>query len=167
MIDVRGMRGTTEMAIVGGDIQIKTLPAVLALVVSSSADIGTVKERMGKAFDVLMRHVATTGARIAGPPFTQYQEPVEAQFAFAVCIPVAPGATSGQGVELEDLPAVEAASLLYSGPYDAMDASWHRLLAWVAENGRRPGGALREVYLNDPAQTAAADLLTELLVPID
>ena len=148
------------------DIQIKRLPGVLALVAHSSADAGTVKERMGEAFGVLMRHVGATGARIIGPPFTQYEEPVEARFAFAVCMPVAPGAVPGDGVELEEVPATEAASFLYTGPYDAMEGSWRGLLAWVAENDRQPGGPLREVYLNDPGQVAADDLLTELLVPL-
>jgi effector-binding domain-containing protein len=151
---------------VAADIQVKRLPAVLALVASSSADAGTVKERMGEAFGVLMQHVGTTGARIIGPPFTQYQEPVGAQFAFAVCMPVAPGAVPGDGVGVEELPAVEAASFLYTGPYDAMEASWRGLLAWVAENGRQLGGPLREVYLNDPTQVAESDLLTEMLVPL-
>lgn len=148
------------------DIEIKTLPGVLALVARSSANAGTVKERMGEAFGLLMGHVGATGAQIIGPPFTQYEEPVEAQFSFAVCMPVAPGAVPGEGVELEEMPAVEAASLLYTGPYDAMEGSWRSLLAWVTENDRQPGGPLREVYLNDPGTVAADALLTELLVPL-
>lgn len=148
------------------DIQIKSLPGVLALVAHSSADAGTVKERMGEAFGVLMRHAGATGARFAGPPFTQYEEPVEGEFAFAVCMPVAPGAVPGDGVELEKMPAAEGATLLYKGPYDGMEASWRELLAWVTENDRQPGGPLREVYLNDPGQVAESELLTEMVVPL-
>lgn len=148
------------------DIQIKNLPGGLALVTRSSATADTVKERMGEAFGVLTRHMGATGARVVGPPFTQYEEPVEGQFAFAVCMPVAPGAVAGDRIELEELPPVEAASFLYTGPYDAMEGSWRSLLAWVTENDRQPGGPLREVYLNDPASVGADDLLTELVVPL-
>ncbi len=49
---------------------------------------------MGEAFGVLMRHIGATGARVVGPPFTQYEEPVERQFAFAVC---SGGARCGRG----------------------------------------------------------------------
>jgi effector-binding domain-containing protein len=55
---------------------------------------------------------------------------------------------------------------VFKGPYDAMESSWRELLAWVAANDRRPGGPLREVYLNDPGQVSPDDLLTELLVPL-
>ena len=85
---------------------------------------------------------------------------------FLVGMPVAPGAVAGDGVELEELPAVEAATLLYKGPYDAMKASWRRLMDWVAASGRQPGGPMRETYLSDPETVAPDDLLTELAVPL-
>lgn len=89
-----------------------------------------------------------------------------AEFTFFVCMPVAPGAVAGEGVELEELPAVEAATLLYRGPYDGMEASWRRLMEWVGTSGQQPGGPLREIYLSDPDTVAPQDLLTELVVPL-
>ena len=65
-------------------------------------------------------------------------------------MPVAPGAVAGDGVELEELPAVEAATLLYKGPYDGMEPSWRSLMEWVGTSGRQPGGPMREIYLSDP-----------------
>ena len=86
---------------------------------------------MGEAFGALMRHAGTTGAQFAGPPFTRHPEMPGEEVTFLVGMPVAPGAVAGDGVELEELPAVEAATLLYKGPYDAMKASWRRLMDWV------------------------------------
>jgi effector-binding domain-containing protein len=37
----------------------------------------------------------------------------------------------------------------------------------MAANGRTPAGPPREVYLNDPATVAAADLLTEIDWPVE
>jgi effector-binding domain-containing protein len=82
-----------------------------------------------------------------------------------VCMPMAPGATGGDAVELVDLPEVEAASLLHRGHYDEMAPAWNHLMAWVGSSGRPPSGPMREVYLNDPDRVAPEDLLTELLVP--
>jgi effector-binding domain-containing protein len=148
------------------DVQVRQLPAQLALVVRTRASTETIKERMGDAYGALMGHAGATGAQFVGPPFTLYPELIEGEFAFAVCMPVAAGAVPGDKVGVEELPAVEAATLLHRGPYDSMEPSWRRLNDWVTANGRRPSDALREVYLNDPRQVEENELLTELVVPL-
>ena len=150
----------------GDDVQIKQLPAQLALVVTKRVKMGEVAQGMGEAFGTLMRHAGATGAQFAGPPFCLYPEMPADEFTFLVCMPVAPGAVAGDEVALEELPAAEAATLLYKGPYDGMEPSWQSLMAWVGRSGRRPGGPMREVYLNDPDSCAPEDLLTELVVPL-
>ena len=148
------------------EIQIKQIPAQLALVVSTRVRMTEISAGMGRAFEVLMRHAAATGAHFAGPPFTLYPEMPAEEFTFLVCMPVAPGAVAGEGVDLQELPATEAATLLYRGPYDAMEPAWSRLMQWVGASGRQPGGPMREVYLNDPDAVGPDDLLTELVVPL-
>lgn len=148
------------------DVEIKQLPAQLALVVHARVTLGSIAEGMGGAFDTLMRHAGTTGAQFAGPPFTLYPEMPQGEFAIAVCMPVAPGAVAGDDVTLEELPATEAATLLFKGPYSAMEPAWRLLMEWVGKSGRRPGGAVREVYLSDPGQVEEDELLTELVVPL-
>lgn len=73
---------------------------------------------------------------------------------------------AGAAVELQELPAVEAATLVYRGPYDGMEPSWRHLMEWVGRSGRQPGGPMREVYLSDPDTVASQDLLTELVVSV-
>ena len=100
------------------DIVVKQLPAQLALVVSKRVKMDDVAQGMGEAFQTLMRHAGATGARFTGPPFSLYPEMPAAEFTFMVCMPVAPGAAAGDDVALEELPAIEAATLLYRGPHD-------------------------------------------------
>jgi effector-binding domain-containing protein len=147
------------------DIEVKQLPAQLALCVRARVKMNEVAAGMGTAFATLMRHAGASGARFAGPPFSLYPEMPAEEFTFIVCMPVAPGAVAGDGVELEELPAVQAATLLYKGPYAGMEPSWRRLMEWVGASGRRPGGPLREVYLSDPDTVPESELLTELQVP--
>ena len=149
------------------EIQVEQLPAQLALVVRTRVKMTEVAQGMGEAFGTLMRHAGMTGAQFAGPPFSLYPEMPAEEFTFMVCMPVAPGAVGGDGVELAELPAVEAATLLYKGPYAGMEPSWRRLLDWVGATGRRPAGPLREIYLSDPGQVEASDLLTRLVVPLE
>jgi effector-binding domain-containing protein len=148
------------------DVQIKQLPSQHALVVRKRVKMNGVAAGMGEAFGTLMRHAGMTGAQFAEPPFSMYPEMPAEEFTLLVCMPVAPGAVAGEGVELEELPPVEAATLLYKGPYDGMEPSWRRLMEWIGTSGRQPGGPMREVYLSDPDTVAPEDLLTELVVPL-
>jgi effector-binding domain-containing protein len=148
------------------DIVVKQIPAQLALTVAKRVKMADIAAGMGEGFDTLMRHAAATGAQFGGPPFTLYPELPSEEFTFLVCMPVLPGAVGGEEVELRDLPAAEAATLLCKGPYDSLEPSWGRLMGWVQASGRHPGGPVREVYLNDPASSPPEELLTELVVPL-
>ncbi len=150
----------------GDGVEVKQVPAQLALVVHTRVSLQTIKEGMGAAFDTLMRHARATGAQFVGPPFVLYPEMPSGEFAIAVCMPAAPGAVAGAEVALEELPAVEAATLLYQGPYDGMEPSWRRLMEWVGASGRQPAGPVREIYLSDPDQVGEEESLTELVVPL-
>ena len=48
-----------------------------------------------------------------------------------------------------------------------MGESYATVSAWIHERGHRIVGPTREVYLNSPGDVAEADLLTEILFPID
>lgn len=157
--DARGHRMTDDM-------QIRTFPEQTVLVVSKRVKAADIKSAMGDAFRALMRHVTSSGARVVGAPFSLYPELPGAEISFLVGLPVAAGAVGAPGVELQTLPATEAATVVYQGPYDAMEPTWRGLLAWVEQHGRRPAGPMREVYLNDPATAVPAMLRTQLVVPL-
>ncbi len=148
------------------DVQIKQLPAQNVLLIRKRVTTATIGEAMGAAFDTLMRHATATGAQFAGPPCVLYPQMPDGEFEIDVCAPVAPGAAAGQDVELQELPASEAATLMHQGPYDAVGPSWQVLLQWVAASGRPISGPMREVYLNEPGTVAPEELLTELSVPL-
>ena len=60
----------------------------------------------------------------------------------------------------------EAAFTMHVGPYQAIGQSWEKLMAWVGEQGRSPGGPTWEVYIDDPQETPEAELKTELYIPL-
>ena len=69
-------------------------------------------------------------------------------------------------VRLEKRPPQRVAWLVHHGPYEDEGPALAALYAFVAEQGLEPAGPHTEVYLNDPSQTAPADLRTELRVPV-
>jgi DNA-binding transcriptional MerR regulator len=68
------------------------------------------------------------------------------------------------GLEVVDLPAVRAATVVHRGPIDQVLPAWQALARWMDDNNHRSGEPARELYLDcpdDPAQW-----VTELQEPI-
>lgn len=148
------------------DIVIKEIPGQLALTVQRRALMESIPQAMGEAFDALMTHAGASGAQFAGPPFCLYPGEVGEYVDFVVCMPVAPGATAGPGVKLEEVPGGTVASTMHHGPYSTMKTTYGALHEWMAANGRQPAGPPREIYLNDPGSVSEDELLTEIDWPV-
>jgi len=56
--------------------------------------------------------------------------------------------------------------LQHRGSYQELGIAYHSLFAWTQERGHEQRAAMREIYLNDPADTPEEELITEVLLPI-
>ena len=65
-----------------------------------------------------------------------------------------------------ELDAIPVAWCLHQGAYEELGLAYHAVFAAIQVHGHEQIGAMREVYLNDPADTAVEQLLTEIIVPI-
>jgi effector-binding domain-containing protein len=148
------------------EVTIKEIPDQLALTVTKRLSMARMGEGMGEAFAAIMAHAEAGKAQFAGPPFCYYPGEMGDEIDVVVCMPVAPGATAGEGVGLETVPGGTVACAMHRGSYTTIGETYDALQAWMAANGRTPAGPPREVYLNDPATVAAADLLTEIDWPV-
>ena len=148
------------------EVELKDIPAQLALTVRKRVTMATIAQAMGEAFGAIMAHVAAGGAQYAGPPFALYPGEMAEEFDVVLCMPVAPGAAAGTGVEVEEVPGGTVVCTMHKGPYAGVGEAYGALQAWMAANGKRPGGAPREVYLNEPGAVPDAELLTEVDWPI-
>ncbi|HEY5169316.1 MAG TPA: GyrI-like domain-containing protein [Thermoleophilia bacterium] len=144
----------------------KELPSQLALTHRASVTMATIGDGIGAAFGVLMEHGGRTGAQWAGPPFVLYPEVCDGEFEVVVCMPAVPGAKGGDRVAVEEVPGGLVASTVHAGPYGDVGKAYTALQKWMTDNGRRPAGMVREVYLNDPGAVPAEELLTEIDWPI-
>ncbi|HET6986100.1 MAG TPA: MerR family transcriptional regulator [Kribbella sp.] len=95
--------------------------------------------------------------------------PAEDEVVVRATVPAAVDADSNlagnlNGLEVIDLPAVRAATLVYRGPIDQVLPAWQALARWIDDNGYRSGEPARELYLDCPDDPA--DWVTELQEPI-
>ncbi|MFG1623018.1 MerR family transcriptional regulator [Kribbella sp. NPDC049227] len=69
------------------------------------------------------------------------------------------------GLEVIDLPAVRAATLVHRGPIDQVLPAWQALARWIDDNGHRSSEPARELYLDCPDDPDG--WVTELQEPIE
>jgi effector-binding domain-containing protein len=99
-------------------------------------------------------------------PGLAYYEPAPAESADAVMVhaafPVAVGSAADHDFTVVDLPGIRsAATIIHRGPMDEADDSMQILARWVDDNGYRPDGYAREVYLDycaDAPETGVTEL---------
>ena len=121
---------------------------------------------MGEAFPKIYHAVVSSGVEPAGMPLARYFDFGEEATTFECAIPV-PGPFTATGeVQPSTVGGGEAACAVHVGPYEKIGQTWEALMAWVTEQGKAPTGPTWEVYIDDPQETAADELKTELYIPV-
>ena len=156
----------SEGVLPASDVQIKRIPALRVAELTALApdfepeSIGPV---VGPLFSDLEGRVNAAGAVTTGPGVAYYDETPDGILVHAaIPVTVEPG---GHDFAVVDLPGIEqAATIVHHGPMDEVMPTGEALARWIDDNGYRPLGLLREVYLE-----VAEDQqrwVTELQAPI-
>ncbi|MFC5380018.1 MerR family transcriptional regulator [Aquipuribacter nitratireducens] len=155
------------------EITVQEVPGQPVAALRCRTDLAGIGAALGEAFRVVAGAVASSGAQPAGAPFVVYHDVIDETSAgdIEVCVPVppatAPPAPADEGaVRWRTTAGGPVARTLHRGPYAEIAPAYHSLEGWMRENGHRPAGPPREVYLNDPATTLPEDLLTEVQWPV-
>lgn len=163
---LRGIEGDHPIA----DVVVKELPAVrlVGLTATSGSftpdDITPVVQPLCAE---LGRRLPDAAVRPAGRLTCLYERSVAAEDEVIVRATVPAAVDAGgnlNGLEVIDLPATLAATLVHRGPIDQVLPAWQALARWVDDNGHQSGEPARELYLDcpdDPTQW-----VTELQEPI-
>ncbi len=71
-------------------------------------------------------------------------------------------------ISVRTLPAVKVVSVVYRGPYqhEGFAVAFENAFRFAAEKGFQTTGPDRQIYLNNPDETPAEELLTEVQIPI-
>jgi effector-binding domain-containing protein len=119
------------------------------------------RESFGETMRSLLEYAVRARVETAGAPFGLFVDQGPAR----ACLPVE--ADPGQpGLPFGVLPQGLVAYAVVSGPYPDASRALPGLVEAMAQRGWKPSGAVREVYLVNPAEVASyASLTTELQVP--
>ncbi|OPX69029.1 MAG: zinc-responsive transcriptional regulator [Methanoregulaceae archaeon PtaB.Bin056] len=153
--------------------KIKEIPAMRVI---SGRRTGTYEEVCGEVSVALMAVIFSpenqkNGVAITGPFLSlcydsEYRE-TDADIEMAIPIQ-GPVAVSDPRYMVRTLPAAKVISVVYRGPYDhdGFSVAFEKAFRYAAERGLEPTGPDRQVYLNNPDETPAEELLTEVQIPV-
>ncbi len=125
---------------------------------------------IGQLFGELFGYLGRQGVGPAGPPFAIYydEEFREDALDVEVTAPVAAPLPETDRIKNREMdPIDKLATVIHQGSYETIGATYTRLLSWIEENGYRPGGPVREIYLSGPGEGGdPSTYVTEVQMPI-
>jgi effector-binding domain-containing protein len=146
--------------------EIKTLPSQPTLFTRATMPVTELPTRLGQLYGSVMQAIYGQGAQPAGAPYVAYynmdMQALEIEAGFPLAQPL-PG--SGE-VQAGQIPAGEYASVLHVGPYPEIGSAYKALNLYLQQQTRQATGVSYEFYLNDPTDTPADRLETEILFPL-
>ena len=157
----------TKEYVMSTEVTLKTNPTITALAHRTETTYSEIFNDIPAGLGAVMGTLAEENLDPVGPPFTLYFQAPDGDTAgdIAMCVPIADGVADD--LDTVTVPAGAAASIIHRGSYENMGESYATVAAWIQQRGHSITGPAREIYLNSPADAAEADLLTEILFPID
>ncbi|MFP4513935.1 MAG: GyrI-like domain-containing protein [Acidimicrobiales bacterium] len=149
-------------------VQVDEVAPQLVAAVRVRTGIDRIGDDIGAGFGRLMQTLGSEGVEPAGSPFIVYHDVIadDADGDIELCIPIARKVDGDGEVTSREIGGGTVAATVHQGSYEEVGSAHHALNAWIAEHGRGAAGPPREIYLNDPATVAPADVLTRVEIPI-
>ena len=122
-----------------------------------------------KAFSQLTEAIARGGVRTSGPPRAHYHYRDEKGLGFDLGFPIKSedmNAAERAGLGVGRTLSGSALALLHQGPYASLSEAYKKLEQDSKDKGFLGRGDTWEVYLNDPDNTPATKLKTQIYWPI-
>ncbi len=123
---------------------------------------------LAEVYPEVMAHLASTGEKMAGVPFSRYHDMSGADIDLEAGIPVAkPFAEKGR-VKNGELPAGKAVVAWHVGPYEKLAGAHQSLRAYLDAHHLKARGGPWEVYWTDPGMVPdPSKWRTQLFQPIE
>lgn len=181
----------------GAEVEVVPIEPISVVMLSgeTSHDLDDVEAALHEAYTRLERHMAEQRMAPAGPPMAIAREWSNDRYVFDAALPYrrestqpgredsAPAAGGLPGnadpdrgdarFRLADdihagmTPGGRAARIVHAGPHEALADSWNRLETFMALRGLETAGDPWEVYVTDPADVPAAELVTHIFWPVE
>ena len=146
--------------------EIKDLPEQPILSIRTHSSMISLSKALGKAFEKLEDRLKELGEEPSGAPFVAYYNMnmlnLDIEIGFPVKRPLEGNAETKAGIQ----PAGKYAMTMHQGPYNKVRLAYNALTKKVKDEGYQATGVAYENYLNDPMNTKASDLLTQVVFPL-
>jgi effector-binding domain-containing protein len=129
--------------------------------------IGDLPVVLGEAFGSIAQYLGEIGEQPAGPPFAAYYNMDMQNLDVEIGFPVSKVLIGKDDIQAGEIPEGKYAACIYTGPYNKIEPAYDALAKWMEERGHVAKGVAYEFYLNDPAETPAEALLTQILFPLE
>ena len=126
-------------------------------------DIPTV---LGRAYGAIAQYLEELGESPSGAPFTGYYNMDMQNLDLEIGFPVASKLAGRGEIQSGHIPGGKVAATIYTGPYSAIEPAYNALTAFIQENEYKSTGVVYEFYLNDPGETPAEELQTQIVFPL-
>jgi effector-binding domain-containing protein len=129
-------------------------------------------EQHSTAFMTLYGAVGSQALNPEGEPFGVYHNDPkttpEAELKWELGMPIAQGLEVKEPLKLKKWYFEQLAARIYEGPFDAMDAAYMEMVAWIEENGYVFAGPPMEKFLGMPAQDETGQWAgkMEIMIPV-
>lgn len=142
-------------------------PAQPTLSVRTRAAVDDLSEVLDRVYGEIAGYLGRQGMQPSGPPFVAYYNMDMQDLDLAIGFPVR-GGLAGEGeIESGEIPQGSYATTLHIGPYNAIQAAYEALTAWVEAEELEISGVAYEFYLNDPQNTPPEALQTQILFELE
>ncbi|WP_414469726.1 GyrI-like domain-containing protein [Methanobacterium sp. ACI-7] len=127
-------------------------------------------EQLPELFGEVVGYVVKEELDIIEPPYgTYFNSPMDVstdklQYEIGIAFT---GDGDGEGrVKIKSIPAHQAVSTVYKGPYGQAAKIYQALIEYTIKNDYSIVGPVTEIYLNNPMEVDEDELLTEVRFPV-
>ena len=150
-----------------GEIGLKDVKSMYAMTYRTKCTMEEIGDAMGPAYAAITEVISTTGAQIAGHPFSIWYEWENEIMEFDNAIPVDKKIKGTKDVLPIKTYQGKVAFVSHMGEYSTTYYSWATIETYIKENNLEMNGSPYEVYITDPqSEPDPLKWITELYWPV-
>jgi len=146
--------------------ELKELSTQHVLSVRRRTPLQSLPQVIGEAYQAIAQYLSGVGEQPAGPAFAAYfsldMQDLDVELGF----PVVKSIPGNDDIKSSRLPGGKAAFAVHVGPYSEVEPTYNALMQWIKDQGFEWTGVTYEFYINDPDDTLAEELVTEIFLPL-